>query len=114
MKSTSQMFVLYIKHSDSNPLSFRMRHIFVSGLLILCCFSVGMELKECCQRKLLGKDIYSLKNLDDKASTVFGCNSNCVYTREGEPDTEFCFKSGGDHQSVCQDTSGAHRLSSYL
>jgi len=55
---------------------------------------------ECCQRKCWGADIYNFIHTSSDTSKV-NCDSNCVYEKENEPQSRYCFKAGGDQISVC-------------
>ena len=53
----------------------------------------------CCVKKTVGGVAYTLVTEED--TTKYGCNENCIYSRDGQPGgTQFCFKAG-DLESVC-------------
>merc|ERR1719206_1054655 len=80
-----------------------MMHLLRVGLLLIAGVSLGKEIEECCKRKIVGSDIYNFIKQVGEAKSQFGCKNDCVYSIEGEPDSMFCFRSGGAHQAVCQD-----------
>ena len=53
----------------------------------------------CCVKKTVGGVLYTLVSEDD--TTKYGCQENCIYTRDDQPDgIQFCFKAG-DLESAC-------------
>jgi len=53
----------------------------------------------CCVKKTVGGVAYTLVTEGD--TTKYGCEENCIYTRDDQPGgTQFCFKAGG-LESVC-------------
>jgi len=67
--------------------------------------------EECCDIKTVGDYTYNLKGSDSQAKELYGCLSDCVYTKEGSTDDALiCFKTG-DLPVSCDDpeptTSGS-------
>ena len=60
--------------------------------------------EECCQRKQVGEHVYNFVRSEDTSG--YGCTSGCAYTRDGAPESLYCFKSGM-LESVCQDDIAA-------
>merc|ERR1719233_878346 len=56
-------------------------------------FVQGEGGNDCCMSKTVGPHNYTLVD-NDAAATTMGCKSPCVYQRNGEPGTRFCFKTG--------------------
>jgi len=53
----------------------------------------------CCVKKTVGGVAYTLVSEDD--TTKYGCQENCIYTRDDQPGgTQICFRAG-DLESVC-------------
>ena len=53
----------------------------------------------CCVKKTVGGVPYTLVSEND--TTKYGCEENCIYTRDDQPGgTQICFR-GGDLESVC-------------
>jgi len=53
----------------------------------------------CCVKKTVGGVAYTLVSEDD--TTKYGCQENCIYTRDNQPGgTQICFKAG-DLEPVC-------------
>jgi len=77
-----------------------MRHIFTFtvNLLVLAIFHEGhtqgnQDLAECCKSKTVGDSSYTLLE-QEMAPDILGCHSPCVYQRDGEQGSRFCFKRG--------------------
>jgi len=47
---------------------------------------------DCCAQKMVGDFVYNFKELGD--GKLHGCFNDCIYTRQGDPDSRFCFKIG--------------------
>ena len=60
---------------------------------------LGAPESSCCTVKNVGGVTYTYKGTKDTSG--WGCSSNCIYTKEGDP-IEYCFKPGGDLESKCQ------------
>ena len=56
---------------------------------------------KCCGLKSLGGNLYSLIDRSEETDN-FDCNSHCVYEKENEPTSRYCFKSGGIEMSECK------------
>ena len=67
-------------------------------------FSQGQgETEDCCNEKTLGGVTYLLDRswIEDPRNT-FPCLSSCVYQREGDPESWFCF-GPGDQEPTCEE-----------
>jgi len=49
---------------------------------------------KCCQKKKVGSSTYTLLGFNDTSS--FGCADNCVYSKDSEVDSRYCFSTEGD------------------
>merc|ERR1712079_290990 len=58
----------------------------------------------CCETKTVGGVSYTFVR-EDSAAIFYSCLSPCVYKREDQPGTAFCFAQG-DQQGVCGDSPG--------
>jgi len=60
--------------------------------------------RTCCEQKLIkteqGNDVYNFIRTNDETSE-FDCKDNCVYEKQGEADSRYCFKDGGDQVPEC-------------
>ena len=47
--------------------------------------------------------LYSLTSTNDTASNHYGCDTSCVYEKNAEPGSRFCFRTGlaGGMQEEC-------------
>ena len=61
----------------------------------------GASIPQCCKEKSVGGVEYML--VDETDTVNYGCMSNCVFERVGNPGSRFCFKEG-DLEVVCKDT----------
>merc|ERR1719317_687730 len=73
---------------------------------VLAVFPAGFVLSEeksdCCMSKTVGDHAYTL--IENNASAItMGCNSPCVYQRDEDPGTRFCFKTGGEPVTCMDD-----------
>merc|ERR1712215_325487 len=84
----------------------RRNYIMIQVLLVLAVFRVGFMLGEegnnCCTSKTVGPHAYTLIE-NEVPSNSMGCKSPCVYERDGEPGTRYCFKTG-DLPVTCRDS----------
>jgi len=55
---------------------------------------------DCCEEKLFDGDLYSFHDIEE-AKKLHGCLDNCVYTKESEPGSKYCFKMGGTKKPAC-------------
>merc|ERR1712212_1058804 len=58
----------------------------------------------CCATKTVGGVSYTFVR-EDSAAISYSCLSPCVYERDDQPGTAFCFAQG-DQQGVCGDSTG--------
>merc|ERR1712034_299927 len=58
----------------------------------------------CCETKTVGGVSYTFVR-EDSAAIGYSCLSPCVYERDDQPGTAFCFAQG-DQQVVCGDSPG--------
>merc|ERR1711994_323394 len=58
----------------------------------------------CCETKTVGGVSYTFVR-EDSAALGYSCLSPCVYERDDQPGTAFCFAQG-DQQVVCGDSPG--------
>merc|ERR1712047_173595 len=58
----------------------------------------------CCETKTVGGVSYTFVR-EDSAALGYSCLSPCVYERDDQPGTAFCF-AHGDQQVVCGDSPG--------
>jgi len=80
------------------------------GILYLCvicvqiCSIQARTDNDCCERKVFGNDEkYDLIRTSTNGETSeFDCKSNCVYEKQGEPESLYCFKAGGDEVPSCE------------
>merc|ERR1711862_762065 len=73
---------------------------FILLFVVICAGTLlGEEGSDCCMSKTVGPHTYTLIENDASAITM-GCKSPCVYQRDEEPGTRFCFKTG-DHPVTC-------------
>merc|ERR1719320_1626443 len=75
-----------------------MRQIFTINIfLVLAIFHavpvLGEEGTDCCTSKTVGTYAYTLLEAES-APDILGCQSPCVYQRDGEPGSRYCFKKG--------------------
>merc|ERR1719312_1107154 len=75
-----------------------MRQIFtITIFLVLAIFHavpvLGEEGTYCCTSKTVGTYAYTLLETEVAQDTL-GCQSPCVYQRDGEPGSRYCFKNG--------------------
>merc|ERR1719206_873582 len=70
--------------------------------LVLAIFPTGFVLGDCCMSKTVGPHAYTLIE-NDAAAITMGCKSSCVYQRDEEAGTRFCFKTG-DLPVTCEDS----------
>merc|ERR1719312_1633017 len=75
-----------------------MRQIFTTTLFLgVATFYAGSVLGEersgCCTSKTVGTDAYTLRETETAPDTL-GCQSSCVYERDEEPGSRYCFKKG--------------------
>ena len=62
----------------------------------------------CCVKKTVGGVAYTLVSEDD--TTKYGCEENCIYTRDDQPGgKQICFKAG-DLESVCNPDMDGNNL----
>ena len=59
--------------------------------------------EDCCLRKQVGDYFYNFEAHEDVAGK--GCHSDCVYSRDGEPGSRYCF-APGNLASQCQNEDG--------
>merc|ERR1719312_1875883 len=77
---------------------------FILVLVVICAGALlGEEGSDCCISKTVGPHAYTLLE-NDAAAITMGCKSSCVYQRDEEPGTRFCFKTG-DLPVTCEDSS---------
>merc|ERR1711863_145612 len=57
----------------------------------------------CCETKTVGGVSYTFVR-EDSAAMSYSCLSSCVYERDDQPGTAFCFAQG-DQQVVCGDST---------
>merc|ERR1712098_30081 len=57
---------------------------------------------QCCTRKSNGGEMYSLVSEDAAGARDAGCHDDCVYTKESNTGSRFCFK-WGSGTTVCKD-----------
>merc|ERR1719431_1256186 len=70
-------------------------------LALAAAHTQGASIPQCCKKKSVGGVEYTL--VDETDTVSFGCKSNCVFERVGNPGSRFCFKEG-DLEVVCEDT----------
>lgn len=61
----------------------------------------------CCEQKLIktehGNDVYNfIRTSTNGETSEFDCKANCVYEKQGEADSRYCFKDGGDQVPECK------------
>merc|ERR1719320_208225 len=83
-----------------------MRLLFRVGVLLIVSIVIGKEVNQCCRRKIVGQKVFNFVKLEKEVGAKFGCLTNCVYSREGEPGNLYCF-ANGDQQSICQEESAS-------
>merc|ERR1712151_12364 len=59
---------------------------------------------ECCQQKRLGKDVYHFIKKSNEDKLKNNCITDCVYEKQDEPNSRYCFKSGGNEMPVCENS----------
>ena len=52
-------------------------------------------------KKYFGSDAYNFIKTSDETAN-FNCLSNCVYEKQDETNSRYCFKQGGDEIPVCK------------
>ena len=66
--------------------------MFHLALLTLNVVSSADTDTDCCVQKKVGDILYNFEEIGD--GKEHGCFDNCIYSRQGDPDTRFCFKKG--------------------
>jgi len=70
-------------------------------LFLFAIYATNSGNDECCQRKCLGADIYNYITTSRDATNL-DCNSECVYEKHDEPNSRYCFKTGGEETPKCE------------
>merc|ERR1719312_399764 len=75
-----------------------MRQIFTITIFLVLAIVhavpvLGEEGTDCCTSKTVGTYAYTLLEAESAPDTL-GCQSSCVYERDGEPGSRYCFKKG--------------------
>merc|ERR1712142_288507 len=70
--------------------------ILVLGVFIL--HTRGQGVQKCCETKFHGGATFLLKAGEQALPQ---CRDDCVYEKEGEPRSRFCFKDGGEMSATC-------------
>merc|ERR1711872_611090 len=60
----------------------------------ITCSPMTQENSECCLSKIVGTETYTLLNETAAYYKELDCISPCVYTRDDQPGSKFCFKTG--------------------
>merc|ERR1712142_1069629 len=74
--------------------------------LTLLALTQGQPLNQCCTRKTVGSEEYSLVNEVDTSG--YNCKTNCVYEKDTAPGSRYCFASG-DLPVDCGDGGQSNR-----
>merc|ERR1711964_597290 len=56
---------------------------------------------ECCKKMIFENDVYKLTGWDPVAQNM-SCMSNCIYEKNREKDTHYCFQVGGNLTAKCE------------
>jgi len=70
-------------------------------LFLFAIYATNSGNNECCQRKCLGGDIYNYITTSRDATNV-DCSTECVYEKQNEPNSRYCFKTGGEEIPECE------------
>merc|ERR1712013_472976 len=73
-----------------NIIRFHLPKMFHLALLTLNVVSSADTDTDCCVQKKVGDILYNFEEIGD--GKEHGCFDNCIYSRQGDPDTRFCFK----------------------
>merc|ERR1711872_45078 len=67
--------------------------LFITALIYIEPVS-SFPVEGCCSTKKVGSHSYTLLLENDSAPAKLGCSSSCVYQRDGEENSKYCFKPG--------------------
>merc|ERR1719167_1266504 len=56
--------------------------------------TANRAISKCCRKKKVGSFSYTLFGFNDTSS--FGCADNCVYSKDNEANSRYCFSTEGD------------------
>merc|ERR1711936_1189768 len=79
----------------------------MSLVVLLTCIATlqsagAANMKDCCLKKTVGGESYSLVKKDKEFTSMYGCPAPCIYEKVGSPGSKFCFKPG-DLEVECQE-----------
>merc|ERR1711936_1398103 len=79
----------------------------MSLVVLLTCIATlqsagAANMKDCCLKKTVGGESYSLVKKDKEFTSLYGCPAPCIYEKVGSPGSKFCFKPG-DLEVECQE-----------
>jgi len=82
-------------------------HSTMSLVVLLTCIATlqsagAANMKDCCLKKTVGGESYSLVKKDKEFTSMYGCPAPCIYEKVGSPGSKFCFKPG-DLEVECQE-----------